>query len=37
MADSDVDQPRWGADGGKTMMALFRRLRSPAAGTYTRG
>ncbi|VDC06191.1 unnamed protein product [Peniophora sp. CBMAI 1063] len=25
----------WGSDGGKTLMALFRRLRSPAA--YTRG
>jgi hypothetical protein len=31
------DQLRWGTDGGKTLMALFRRLRSPAPTTYTRG
>ena len=36
MIDTDVGQLRWGADGGKTMMALFRRLRSPTAATYTR-
>ncbi|KAF8272064.1 hypothetical protein EI94DRAFT_1566992 [Lactarius quietus] len=34
---AEVAAGEWGADGGKTMMALFRRLRSPAAATYTRG
>ena len=27
---------RWGPEGGKTLMALFRRLRSPNAMGYTR-
>lgn len=27
---------RWGPEGGKTLMALFRRLRSPNAIPYTR-
>lgn len=27
---------RWGPEGGKTLMALFRRLRSPSAMGYVR-
>lgn len=27
---------RWGAEGGKTMMALFRRLRSPSSLSFSR-
>ncbi|KAH9049710.1 hypothetical protein EDB84DRAFT_1260529 [Lactarius hengduanensis] len=34
---AEVAAGEWGPDGGKTMMALFRRLRSPAAAAYTRG
>lgn len=34
---AEVAAGEWGTDGGKTMMALFRRLRSPAAAPYTRG
>jgi len=34
---AEVAAGEWGADGGKTLMALLRRLRSPAPATYTRG
>jgi len=33
---AEVAAGEWGADGGKTLMALFRRLRSPAPA-FTRG
>ncbi|CAL1701228.1 unnamed protein product [Somion occarium] len=32
----EVAAGEWGPEGGKTMMALFRRLRSPNAATYAR-
>ncbi|KAI0278835.1 hypothetical protein BGY98DRAFT_1096471 [Russula aff. rugulosa BPL654] len=34
---AEVAAGEWGVDGGKTLMALFRRLRSPAPSSYTRG
>ncbi|KAJ6490316.1 hypothetical protein C8R47DRAFT_1124207 [Mycena vitilis] len=32
----EVSSGEWGAEGGKTLMALFRRLRSPSAMGYAR-
>ncbi|KAJ7167467.1 hypothetical protein C8R46DRAFT_1093094 [Mycena filopes] len=32
----EVSSGEWGPEGGKTLMALFRRLRSPSAMGYTR-
>ncbi|KAJ6515615.1 hypothetical protein C8R45DRAFT_957117 [Mycena sanguinolenta] len=32
----EVSSGEWGPDGGKTLMALFRRLRSPSAMGYAR-
>ncbi|KAJ7653478.1 hypothetical protein B0H17DRAFT_1100681 [Mycena rosella] len=32
----EVSAGEWGHEGGKTLMALFRRLRSPSAMGYTR-
>ncbi|ESK94480.1 hypothetical protein Moror_8138 [Moniliophthora roreri MCA 2997] len=32
----EVAAGEWGAEGGKTMMALFRRLKSPTSMLYTR-
>ncbi|KAI0268185.1 hypothetical protein BC834DRAFT_821689 [Gloeopeniophorella convolvens] len=34
---AEVAAGEWGVDGGKTLMALFRRLRSPGSATYARG
>ncbi|KAM5535522.1 hypothetical protein V8D89_010859 [Ganoderma adspersum] len=33
----EVASGEWGPEGGKTLMALFRRLRSPSAMGYVRG
>ncbi|KAI0068720.1 hypothetical protein BV25DRAFT_1791142 [Artomyces pyxidatus] len=33
----EVAAGEWGAEGGKTLMALFRRLRSPGTLSYVRG
>ncbi|KAH9943286.1 uncharacterized protein BXZ73DRAFT_87645 [Epithele typhae] len=33
----EVASGEWGPEGGKTLMALFRRLRSPSAMGYARG
>ncbi|KAI0082392.1 hypothetical protein K474DRAFT_510158 [Panus rudis PR-1116 ss-1] len=32
----EVAAGEWGPEGGKTMMALFRRLRSPSSASYNR-
>jgi len=32
----EVAGGEWGTEGGKTMMALFRRLRSPSSTSYSR-
>ncbi|KAH9965859.1 hypothetical protein BC827DRAFT_1180462 [Russula dissimulans] len=34
---AEVAAGEWGPDGGKTLMALFRRLRSPVPTNYSRG